>query len=495
MINARTISALIVGAAMAWTAVADDPTTIYFRPEGDPGPGDPMIGPTDDDEDYSGPYQWNLTEMNWYDEASGGTAQQWINGSIAWLVSESPNWARGSVVQIGDDITLAGLSTSFFSGTGGGVKLVESLDEQNPVTLTFIDGSSINGGGGADTRRLDLNNVNLSGDITIDGRTMLKNIGDFDGGTLTVTETLGLRDSSPAARVILDNGALKTFGGSFTMAYLSGNGFLNRASGVSGIRQWMTLDQPENTVVTGGFVNDDLSFEMAGSGAFIVNNNRVNQNEIRNLTASGGTFLLQDEGDGESTYVHHDITIEENAEFGGATRIRANQNFTLEGADSILTAGSGTIDGAGNLTRRAGLLTIDLENASSSKLEAEDGGTFNFYLDDDDGQGVLVNSRIDFIGDGELTLGGTKTVNLYGLGADLIQTGVAYTLISIGGDVVKAAGWDDGWEIGDNTTGYAVDSFGWNSDNLTVTLIPEPGTMMLLLGGLTTLWWVRKRHG
>ncbi len=160
----------------------------------------------------------------------------------------------------------------------------------------------------------------------------------------------------------------------------------------------------------------------------------------------------------------------------------------MAAAGSVLSPGLPTLDAASNVVFRAGVMTL------GANVTANNGGTFDFYVDDNDGNIILVNSRIDITG-GTITLGGTKTVNLYGLGAGLIQTGVAYTLINVSDAGSLTAGWEDGWVVGANTTGYAVQSFGWDGDLLQVTLIPEPGTMMLLLSGLTALLVVRRRRG
>ncbi len=54
----------VLGVVLVGPVLGQD--TIHFRPE---GPGDPV--------DAGETYTWNTTLANWYDAATGGTAQSW----------------------------------------------------------------------------------------------------------------------------------------------------------------------------------------------------------------------------------------------------------------------------------------------------------------------------------------------------------------------------------------------------------------------------------
>ncbi len=426
---------------------------LYFRPEGNP-PDRPMQRDQE--------YHWNTTLENWFDEETGGSARTWVNGSGFANIRIQDN-ADGAVIAVQNDIHLGGLASPRFDARA--VYTLRSADPDNPVTFTFEDNSRIELGGTTSTRRVAIENINIVGNPLISrDRTVFVDIPRFDGA-ITVETVIGIVGDTNA-RVHLANGHLHTYASrGMTLSRLSGAGTVSRASGMGFTRARITLDQSDNTVLGGrGFANADTSFTKAGAGTFIVAPNGAGTQWFRALDIEqGGAFF----SDTALTAVL-DVHIAAGAVLGGTLSLTGDSRcLILSTAASTLAPGRPQLDDSGHVVQRAGPMTL------AADVTGNEGGTFNFYVDDDGGNGQLVNSRIDVTG-GTLTLGGTKTVNLHGLDAGLLETGVAYTLMDVSGAGALSPGWDNSWEIGINDTGHEIESFGWNGDQLQLVLATGP---------------------
>jgi hypothetical protein len=453
--------------------------TSHFRPQ---GPGSGMLG--SGSAGYSGPYTWNSSLANWYSESTGGTAQAWTNGHVANFVVDGASLAE---VAVAESFSLAGMSQSGSQASGSAGKyIIRSADPLTPVTLTLAAGSELRLGGSSN-RRAEFQDIALAGDAAVPAnRDVVFGPGSSLSGTVTVGGRLGVRGNQPLS-VILDGGLLYTAEGSGTISRLSGTGSISRFVAPTAT---LTLNQSVNTSLVGTVLGNDFYFTKQGSGTFIVDNPNVGGSQGsdrgRILVQGGGLYM----NEGVVLSRGPSLTVSAGALFGGTPNVTNNtDNGTiLSAATSILSPGMATLDVNGNVVNRAGTMIL----SSSNGFFASNGGTFNFRMDDDDGFGGLVNSQLVLTG-GSITIGGSKTVNLFGLNAGLIDTGVPYTLIDVTGVAGKVTGWDTNWAIGSNTTGYDVQSFGWNGNQLQVILVPEPTAIVLVaVGGAGWLVWARR---
>jgi PEP-CTERM motif. len=450
------VLALFVAANLAFAQ------NLYFRPEA--AGGNPVSG---------GIYTWNTTLENWYSAAfPGGTEQAWNNAAppaTAFL----PAVTTGSqyTIQLTTDISANNISVAGTMPSTTTLK-VTSVDPGSRQTLTFSPGSTITGNGSGN-RILSFEDLNITGNINVSGIVQFGNV-TFSNSVITAgSGSLLYLNGLTNANVVMGAGTLYLNAATVvSVARLSGTGNINRAAGGSG--GTLTLDQSENTILTGRFQNSGFSFTKDGAGTFIMNGGGGHSID-RAISVSEGAFYTDGTLPAAGAFA---FTVSSGATVGGT--FTANRPLTLSSAGSTVSPGLPTLDLDDNVVHHAGTLVL------AAGLTGAGGATFDFYMDEDDGEGGLLNSRIDITG-GTVTLGGTKTVNLFGLEAGLLETGVKYTLFDASGAGSLAAGWDESWVIGTNTTGLTIDFFGFEGSELKVSFVPEPTTASILAAGLLVL--------
>jgi len=460
---------LLIGATNAALA-----SNLHFRPVGDAPDGtNPVAG---------GSYLWDTTLTNWYSAASGGTATAWNNSQADTAIFERV--VGTYTVNLATGITVGGISTTFPATSVNPSNIIlQSLDLETRQTLN-LSGATINN----NARFLTFQNLNVSGNFTHTGSGLLlvDNSVVFTGRvTVSAPGTGGVlvanTTSANAVDVYLTAGSVSLNANAATIVRLSGTtGNITRST--NGAGGTLTLNQTQNTTFGGRFANSNntLNFTKDGAGTFIMNgsdNHQLGGPAMLNVTA--GSFYL---GGSLAEVGTGTLNVASGATFGGT--VVTSKTLILGAANSIITPGMATLDLSENVENHAGVLTL------ANGITGANGGTFNFYMDED--AGGLVNSLIDITG-GTVTLAGTKTVNLFGLNAGLLQTGVAYTLFDADGAASRIAGWDLGWTLNGNTTGLDVDSFGFVGNELQVVFVPEPATGALILLGALALAVRRRR--
>jgi PEP-CTERM motif. len=448
------IGSLTLGAL---PVLADDR---YFRPEA--GGGNPQSNQT---------YDWNTTSAVWYDAAAGGTATTWNNGDPA--VAYIPLTAGSFVIRLTEDISVAG-----FRRTGGepptnSPVTITSSDPGSPFTLTFSEGTGVDFNLGTN-RFVIFENLKISGGFVVQGRGFTLGNGlVFENSTITNKGTIALNGTTSAS-IVMETGSelMLNVPAAMSVARLSGVGSITRSGPGSGGS--FTLDQSDNTTFTGRFAASNVNFTKQGVGTFIMNGGG-NHAFNRIIAVNAGGFYT----DGSIGSAVTSFTVAGGATLGGT--FTSEETVVLSAANSVLSPGMATLDGNGNVLNHAGTLVL------AAGLSAPNGATFDFFLGEDDGNGGLLNSRIDITG-GTVTLGGTKTVNLFDLGGGLLEDGIAYILFDASQAGTLAPGWDENWVLGQNTTGRDVAFLGFVDNKLQVVFaIPEPGTGVLLVAGLTGL--------
>jgi len=454
---------LVVGIFLLFgAATAAFSADLYFRPDG----AAPASGEI---------YPWDTTTPSWYTALNGGSATVWNNDTpdIAYI----PLTGSPFTIELVSDISVGGI----YSATGQTANLpttFRSSDIDNPVTLTFAPGAILQNSQGTN-RQFTFSNMNIAGDFTVagSGRSNFHGI-TFTGKIATSSGNIGLAGVTNAD-IVADGGAVVLNGPTATYSKLSGaGGSINRSSAGSGGA--LTLDQADNSSWGGALMHGSgqaYSFTKSGAGTFVMNGDQSHTLD-GSVNASGGAFYLSGSIVAGGTH-----TVAAGATFGGT--VVTSKTLILGAANSIVTPGMATLDLSENVENHAGVLTL------ASGITGANGGTFNFFMDED--EGGLVNSLIDVTG-GTVTLTGTKTVNLFGLNAGLLQTGVAYTLFDAGGAAALTAGWDLGWTLNGNTTGLDVESFGFVGNELQVVFVPEPTTWLLMAVGLLALACSRNRR-
>jgi len=440
-------------------------TDLYFRPEA--SGGYPANG---------GTYTWNTSSSHWYTGAAGGTGQNWDNSAPGNALMSTANGAFS--VLLTEDITTKGIG---IVGTVAAAAVItfSSSNTSDPVTLTFAPGSIIQSTSSSG-RRLVFSEMDIAGDFSVAGRVSFNNV-DFSG-TITNTSTgiLQLSNQTTANVVMTAGSVLEVQASSASLSKLSGTGGTIRRAQANGT---LTLNQASNTVWGGdlGGSAANFKFTKSGVGTLIMNGGASHAIE-QAVTVSEGSLYSNG-----TLAAGGNLTVASGANLGGT--MTSNKSVVLSASSSIITPGMASLDDQGNVKNQAGVLTLN------AGLSGANGGTFNFYLDGNDGNDGLLNSRIDITG-GTVNLLGNKTVNLFGLGAGLLESGVAYTLFDADLATTRSEGWNAGWSLNANTTGYTVASFGFVGNELQVvfTIVPEPAGGILLVGGLLFLLVLENRR-
>ncbi len=352
--------------------------------------------------------------------------------------------------------------------------------------------------------------------------------GSLAGGTLAIASTgtavFNQANSTGFSGAITDNGVLKATSsslntlsgnisgtGSFSQegsgtTVLSGNNTYSGATSVSngvltvnGTSSNSTVSVSNNATLSGsGVINGTTSVasgNISGNGLTLgtttLNGNSTlsGHNIASSVTIAGGTTTL-------SGTTHSTSALSVSA---GAT---LNANGTIEGSANVsgLLKGNSTVTGNLSLTsgtlspgNSAGITTVsgNFIMDASSKLVAEVSGTVagSSYDQLKVAGSVTLAGTLDLTTLSELTLGETITLientgngTTTGYFSTIITSGSTYTVSTSGSTYTFTVGTTE-YEIN-----YAANTdSGSTYNDVSLTVVPEPGTWTLLVGGLGLL--------
>jgi autotransporter-associated beta strand protein len=201
---------------------------------------------------------------------------------------------------------------------------------------------------------------------------------------------------------------------------------------------------------------------------------------------NGGTLVVGDLGsvlNAGAVTVNFAGSLLVNGALSGATSITVKEGATLGGTGTISGAGLTIAEGAvfdpvGDLTFALGSSTLDLSTASF--------GGLRFSLGETSDRIVLKSGAVS-LGSG-FSLGDFAFTDRGGFAPG------AYVLLDTNADIFGSLGSTTGTVFGlDATLSFANGANG--RDDLILTVVPEPSSAILLLGGLGFLAAPRRRGG
>ncbi len=325
----------------------------------------------------------------------------------------------------------------------------------------------------------------LSGTNTYTGATTIK------GGTLIITSlgNVGGGGSSLGAPTTVADGTIKigTTTTGAALRYTGTGSTSDRVIDLAGTTGGATLDQSgsglwkftSNLTATGaGKKTLTLTGSTAGIGEIggaIVDNALINTTTV--VKAGSGTWVLS----GTNTY--RGFTVISNG------TLRINGMLTAAGNGSIVTNIAGTLGGNGTIER-----TVVIRNGATispgasigtltvSNLTLQSGALLNYEL------GAIANSD-KIIATGTLALGGLEFSQFTWTTLGGFTAG-DYTLIDAAGLSGSLGSLTNGF-IGGIAAGLWLDTA---NNNLMLTVIPEPGSLLLVGAGLAFFLVMRRRR-
>ena len=387
-----------------------------------------------------------------------GASEVLTNGTILTLGDSTGN-TGGTYDLNGFSETIAGLS-----GAGAGTKIVTNSAANGISTLTITGTSTFDGmiQDGA-TARVALTK-STGGTLTLSGANTYSGATTVDQGTLKI----GAASALPAEADLHINagGVLDAGGFHLSVAKLSGSGLVTNSGGGA------TLN------LGGGSFNGQIAdgsgqLSVVKAGADLLTLSGANT--YSGPTAiQGGTFLVAGSIAGSGINVGSGSTI------GGSGLISTgDQPFTLA-LGATLAPGSGI----GTLTINTGLASLDL----SAAVTASASGSLLFELGP-----VAASDRVTLNS-------GTLEIGAGGLAFDdFIFTlqpdfeGGTYVLFSTESLISGSLDLGPGQLTGLVGGFEAAISFADNATDIVLTIVPEPGPLTALMGGLVVLLGLRRR--
>jgi autotransporter-associated beta strand protein len=245
---------------------------------------------------------------------------------------------------------------------------------------------------------------------------------------------------------------------------------------VAGSTDELILDTAIAATTTGGLTK-------SGGGALIL---KASNAFTGGVHINGGTLVVGDLGsvlNAGAVTVNFAGSLLVNGALSGATSITVKEGATLGGTGTILGAGVTIAEGAvfdpvGDLTFALGSSTLDLSTTSFGGLRFSLGETSDR---------IVLNSGTVFLGS-EFSLGDFAFTDGGGFAPG------AYVLLDTSADILGSLGSTTGTVLGlDATLSFANGANG--RDDLILTVVPEPSSAILLLGGLGFLAAPRRRGG
>ena len=430
-------------------------------------------------------------------------------------------------ITVGDT---GGLATRVTGGTtfsnvtlpGTGI-LILNNDDATTTNLTITNGQTLTGNltvqlGGSRmlTTTAALGNVTLSGVITGSGGLTFASSGNtgntnnlWGTGVLTLT---GANDYTGGTT--LNQGTL-TVGTGGTLGATTGALAVNNTNTVTSARNAvLTLATAVDTTV--GSLSGTIATPTSGTNTATINtqtgrNFTVNQTvdgTYAGVIAGGGSFTL-------GSLSTAKLALTGANTYSGATLINGGVlelNGSISG-DATVAAGA-TLRGSGNV---GGVVTVQsggflapgnsIESLVTGSLNLNAGSTVAFELNND----ADPSDAADLVGTGDLTLdvGNTANLTLTELGAGTWDLAEKITLFSYGGawngglfnfgsavaddSVISFGGTDWLFNYNDTTAGTNFIGDLTGTAYVTMTVVPEPGTVTLL-GGMAVLALLRRRR-
>lgn len=384
---------------------------------------------------------WNTTDTYWW---NGSSNVAWTNNNTVVFTGVTTDSNLNTFI----DPTVTGITVN-----AGRNLRIANTDTGNAHTVTVEGAVNV-----ATNRNLEIGtggtvNITMTGNMTKTGagsfilntaNAILAGNTDIQAGALTYnagTMTNAAIKVSGTGQFVLN--------GSPTIAKLEGTGN-TVLLGTTGSSKSLTIAQTADTTYSGNFVG-------GGSGG---------NKDLTIVKNSSGTLLLT--GDNS-----------------GMLKAAAGTAVTVSGG--TLTAGSNNALGGGgsfgnNVSVGASgrLGVANQANASLNNLTLATGSKFLFDL-----TGAASTTDTQLLIGGTWTGTGNYTIDLLG------TTGLAagnYTLIDMTtSSTIGAAGFTQG-------TGWGSNTLSWTTDQVILTVIPEPTTWALLAGSLTTVVIFRRRR-
>lgn len=393
-----------------------------------------------------------------------GTLNMAVNTSSGGTVTADLNVTGGNVT-IG-----TGSGTAINMANAGTGRTVTSNINLTGGTVTVTGDIIRTGGAGTENETLTLNGstLNLSGNNIGTGGTdinfaaqsgTLQNLGELNGGgTLakTTAGTLILEGTNTySGATQIDGGTLQLGNGGTTGTMNTSAGAISVATGATfAVNRSNTVDQ--GTDFTGTAISGDGAFAQIGAGTTILDSANT---YTGGTTVSAGT-LLANNTTGSAT---------------GTGTVTVGNTATLGGVGTI--AGNTTVQSGATLT---GGTTTSIESLQfNNGLTMESGSIWLVNLVNQSTSSDLIN-----VTSGTLSLAGSLNINQ--LSGTFAADGSTYTIAmytgSLGGTGFSNVAFGNQLTIGGGT--WLVTDTG---SSITLTAVPEPGTLTLLglgLGGL-----------
>jgi fibronectin-binding autotransporter adhesin len=330
--------------------------------------------------------------------------------------------------------------------------------------------------------------------------------GTFGGELQVVTGGTGLNFGDGSNAVNLDSDATAADVGKLVLSSsitTTGTGSsLITSVGAGAVKGIVDLNAGTRTIDTGANNNLTVSAvitnggitKSTGTGSLILT--EANTYDL-GTTVNTGTLLVNNTtGSGTGT---GNVTIDAGATLGGSGIIAPtvnNASVSVQGLLNVGNAGTGE-DLVIDMSGATGTLVIDLTGGVTLDYFSGQGtGVLN--------TGLSFNDQLGIVGGGAtLNLGGDLTFNNFnGLAANTFTAGSSWKLFAWSGVTTSGAFSNITGTIG-NFTGFtdlSGELLGWDFTNLyttgivSIVAIPEPSRAMLLLLGLLSLGFRRRRN-
>ncbi len=377
-----------------------------------------------------------------------------------------------------------------------------SITNQATGTITGLNGYAIRFenklGTPADSDTIiNFGTISGTGAIPNPSDIVLRQYGEVDGNSVGTLDGVTYTGTGSARFIRGDGAAIQTGEGADLVqnhgTITSSNG---RAVSLEGGDDTLSVLSGTANIsgsINGGVGTDTLNFDLGSATNVFSYSGAISNFEV--VKALSGKTRLS----GASTYAG---TTEVG---GGSANARLEQNGTHTGGDNITVKTTGTFAGIGTetLASAADLVTIDAGGTLAPGSEAARGrltlalggvvvnGGLSFLLDGTaaGAAGGYDQLRLDAANSGTFTLGAASTLTLDLNFAPAL--GTVFTLVDLQNPATTVSGTFA--SLAQNTVftqdgaQFRISYVGGTGNDLTVTVVPEPSTWILVAGGLVGL--------